>query len=228
MSRTESICPKNVYNLLTFPIGNIYSKRCTINHQRSRSGRKVHEISIKIHAVCNKKMVVLITGGTQMKLILQRKWATEVSTVGELSIDGVFECFVLEDVTRVEKITGKTAIPAGTYRVVVDMSTRFKRLMPHILDVPGFEGIRIHSGNTSADTEGCLLLGRVRGVDFVGESKVAFAAFFTKLQVSGTATIQVIDVPTIQAPELRSTFLANLISLSASALRTIFPQPRQP
>jgi len=136
-----------------------------------------------------------------MKMILQRKWATQESTVGELSIDGKFECYVLEDVVRPagEKVPGKTAIPAGTYRVIVDKSTRFKKLMPHILDVPGFEGIRIHAGNVAVDTEGCPLVGRTRGKDFVSESRLAFAAFFPKLQAAGEATLQVLDVP-VEAP----------------------------
>lgn len=135
-----------------------------------------------------------------MNLILQRKWATKVSTIGELSIDGKFECFVLEDVVRPDgvKVDGKTAIPAGTYKVIVDMSTRFKRPMPHILDVKNFSGVRIHSGNVSENTEGCLLLGRTRQVDFIGESKLAFEAFFPKLQQAGTATLQVLDIPSVQ------------------------------
>lgn len=132
-----------------------------------------------------------------MTIISQRKWATVDSTISEWYIDGKFECYVLEDVVRAPgvKVDGKTAIPAGTYKVVIDMSTRFGRLMPHILDVPGFTGVRIHCGNTDADTEGCLLLGRVKGADDVEESKLAFDAFFPKLQAVGTATIQILDIP---------------------------------
>lgn len=62
------------------------------------------------------------------------------------------------------KIKGKTAIPRGCYRLTVTMSNRFKRRMPLIQDVPGFEGIRIHGGNTHVDTEGCPLLGQTRTV----------------------------------------------------------------
>jgi hypothetical protein len=177
-----------------------------------------------------------------MKLILQRKWQTASSTIGELSVDGVFECYVLEDVIRAAgvKVAGETAIPAGTYKVIVDMSTRFKRLMPHILDVPMFEGVRIHSGNTSADTEGCLLLGRVKGEGCIQESKLAFEAFFPKLVAAKEATLQILNPPQ-SAPALneskdsitpemesRSSLPNSLLALIASILGSILPQPKQP
>lgn len=118
-----------------------------------------------------------------MILELKRKWLSQNSTIGELFVDGVFECYTLEDVVRDgAKVAGQTAIPYGGYDVVIDMSNRFKRMMPHILNVPNFEGIRIHSGNTAADTEGCILLGNQHGTDFIGESRLAFDAFFPKLQ----------------------------------------------
>ena len=105
-------------------------------------------------------------------------------TVGRLSIDGDFQCYTLEDKVRPSgvKIDGQTAIPAGTYKVTRDMSARFGRVMPHILNVMGFEGIRIHPGNSSADTEGCILLGDTwAGGDFIGRSVVAFSNFDKKL-----------------------------------------------
>ena len=177
-----------------------------------------------------------------MKFILQRKWQTASSTIGELSVDGVFECYVLEDTVRPAgvKVAGQTAIPSGTYKVVIDMSTRFKRLMPHILDVPDFTGVRIHSGNTSADTEGCLLLGRTKEDGRVGESKLAFDAFFPKLQAVGTAGLQILNppqsVPDLNeskdsiTPEIesRNNLPNSLLALIASVLGSIFPQPKQP
>jgi hypothetical protein len=122
---------------------------------------------------------------------LKRDTFTDKSTIGKLFIDGEFECFTLEDVVRETKVYGATAIPVGTYRVIVDFSNHFQKDLPHVLDVPGFEGVRIHCGNTDKDTEGCILLGRTRGEDFIGESKLAFAAFFPSLQSAGEATITV-------------------------------------
>lgn len=119
-----------------------------------------------------------------MKLELKRRWLTAEATIGELYVDGAFECFICEDTYRpppAPKVFGKTAIPCGTYDVVITQSPRFKRLLPLVADVPGFQGIRIHPGNRPADTEGCLLPGRVRGDGVVLESRVAFDAFFDKL-----------------------------------------------
>ncbi|MEQ1691396.1 MAG: DUF5675 family protein, partial [Gemmatimonas sp.] len=79
------------------------------------------------------------------------------------------------------KIKGETAIPRGTYKVVIDYSNRFQRRLPHLLDVPGFTGIRIHPGNTSANTEGCLLPGQERYENAVGHSAIAFASLFGKM-----------------------------------------------
>jgi hypothetical protein len=118
-----------------------------------------------------------------MDLRLVRKEFTEKSTIGDLLIDDSFFCFTLEDMVREPgvKIPGQTAIPEGRYRVVIDQSNRFRRAMPHILDVPMFEGIRIHSGNTDKDTEGCILLGMTKSKDFVGQSVLAFNRFFDQL-----------------------------------------------
>jgi hypothetical protein len=128
-----------------------------------------------------------------MEILIQREPSTLNSTAGTLIVDGVVECFTLEDVVRempgkpvsTWKLAGKTAIPTGAYQVIIDFSNRFQRPMPHVLNVPGFDGVRIHSGNTAADTEGCILLGKQRnGLDDVIESRVAFAEFFPKLQAA--------------------------------------------
>ena len=117
-----------------------------------------------------------------MKLLLKRLHKTQNSTIGELSIDGKFECYTLEDVERESKIYGKTAIPKGTYEIVMTMSNRFKIVLPLLLKVPNFEGIRIHAGNAAKDTEGCILLGQTRSIDFIGNSKKAMAQFMLKLK----------------------------------------------
>lgn len=111
-------------------------------------------------------------------------------TIGKLYIDGVYECYTLEDKVReVEgqpvstwKIAGQTAIPKGTYYVIIDDSVRFGKPMPHITNVPGYDGVRIHSGNTDADTDGCILVGQTwAGGNFIGQSRVAFQEFMEHL-----------------------------------------------
>jgi len=116
-----------------------------------------------------------------MKLLLVREVFTHESTIGVLSVDGKFECYTLEDRVRPVKVAKKTAIPMGTYKVIVDHSKRFKRDMPHVLDVPHFEGIRIHSGNTAADTEGCILVGQVKGKNQISGSRLAYKPLFKKI-----------------------------------------------
>ena len=126
-----------------------------------------------------------------MKLKLNRITRTETSTIGELFIDGKFECYTLEDIERDVKIKSETAIKKGTYKVVLTMSNRFKKIMPLLLNVPEFEGIRIHSGNTNHDTEGCILVGKTRSVDFIGGSRTAFTSLMAKLQKAKDIIIEI-------------------------------------
>ena len=120
-----------------------------------------------------------------LKLVLDRVYYTRESTIGELSIDGKFECYILEDFDRLSKarrkVHGKTAIPKGTYKIRLSKSSKFKRVLPLLINIPGFSGIRIHAGNTAKDTEGCLLPGATRSENFVGQSKRAFNKLFKKL-----------------------------------------------
>ena len=85
------------------------------------------------------------------------------------------------------KTKGQTAIPFGTYDVVLSPSARFKRVMPEVLHVPGFDGIRIHMGNTIEDTEGCPLVGFDRTSANVLRSAAAFYALFERLSVAAEA-----------------------------------------
>ena len=130
---------------------------------------------------------------TNMLIEVKRFEFKDTYTVGKMYVDGVYECYTLEDVVRNgTKVLGKTAIPIGEYKLIVDASVRFKQDMPHILNVPDFTGVRIHSGNTSADTDGCILLGTTwTGGDFISNSKVAFNTFFDKLKEVKTATLLV-------------------------------------
>jgi hypothetical protein len=101
-----------------------------------------------------------------------------------------FKCFTLEDVDRglnqrmpldeikKAKVFSRTAIPSGRYQVTINMSTRFNRPMPELLNVPDYAGVRIHSGNTAADTDGCLLLGMDCATNIVTNSREAFTQFF--------------------------------------------------
>ena len=120
-----------------------------------------------------------------MKITVIRDQLTSDATLGQLLIDGVFECYTLEDYVRQEdapKVFGKTAIPYGEYDVVITHSPHFGRDLPLLCAVPNFEGVRIHPGNTPADTEGCLLVGVERGDDSVYRSRAAFDALFPKIR----------------------------------------------
>ena len=81
-----------------------------------------------------------------------------------------------------EKVYGKTCIPNGTYTVVLSYSNRFKRVLPELLNVPHFLGIRIHAGNSSDSTSGCILVGTKSKGDWVTASRVAFNKVYTLLQ----------------------------------------------
>ena len=115
-----------------------------------------------------------------MEIKVQR-FKKEKYTHGVLTIEGnAFECYTLEDKVREGdifkvKVQNETAIPSGRYEVILNMSNRFKKYMPLLLNVPNFSGVRIHSGNTKDHTEGCILVGFENGNDgFLGDSRNAF------------------------------------------------------
>jgi hypothetical protein len=112
-----------------------------------------------------------------MKLLLERRFKGENYTIGSLYVNGVYFCDTLEDkdrglkqstplsVIQKTKVMHKTAIPTGYYRVIVNMSPSKKRMLPRLIDVPGFDGILMHRGNTADDSSGCVLVGenKVKG-----------------------------------------------------------------
>jgi len=108
-------------------------------------------------------------------------------TIGQLFVDGEHECYTLEDIVRpvgAAKVYGETAIPYGTYEVVITFSNRFQRELPLLVGVPGFDGIRIHPGNQVEDTLGCILVGASHTSNSVINSRLAFNALFPKIQAS--------------------------------------------
>jgi hypothetical protein len=127
-----------------------------------------------------------------VNLTLERIKLGEDYTVGKLLVDGKFVCYTLEDKVREEegvpvekwKVYAKTAIPKGTYPVTITMSNRFKTKLPLLGNVTGFSGVRIHTGNTAKDTEGCILVGA--GWDgksgWISSSAVAFAQLLPLLE----------------------------------------------
>lgn len=120
-----------------------------------------------------------------MKLQVIRQEFDDICTIGTMTINGVFECYTLEPVVRpvdAEKIPNKTAIPYGTYQVTITYSPHFKRDMPLVNNVPNFEGVRIHSGNWAADTEGCCLVGGTKSKDAIFKSSAEFTSLFSKIK----------------------------------------------
>ena len=141
----------------------------------------------------------------RMKLTLKRIALKPTYTIGRLYIDNNYFCDTLEDTVRdlnkngkfdngEKKIYAKTAIPYGTYEIKWTYSPRFKKYTPQLMNVPSFEGIRIHAGNTSADTEGCLLLGENKKVGMVLNSRATINKFYPLIKKAcsnGKVTIEI-------------------------------------
>ena len=139
-----------------------------------------------------------------MRLTVLRIANKPTYTIGKLYIDGCYYCDVLEDVDRgldddmeeseilKKKVKGQTAIPTGTYPVKITYSPKYKKNMPLIENVKGYSGIRIHSGNTHKDTEGCLLVGKNKEVGKVLESRKTYNALYKIL--SETKERIIIDI----------------------------------
>lgn len=126
-----------------------------------------------------------------MKVTVKRIFKGPEYTIGKMYINNEYFCDTLEDVVRAEgvKIAGKTAIPAGTYKLRKTYSPRFNKILPLIQDVPGFEGVRIHAGNTAADTEGCILVGENKVKGKVINSRATMEKLMYNLPPSTTIEI---------------------------------------
>ena len=140
-----------------------------------------------------------------MKLTLKRIALRSTYTIGRLYVDDNYFCDTLEDTVRdlnkngkfdngEKKVYAKTAIPYGTYEIKWTYSPRFKKYTPQLMNVPSFEGIRIHAGNTSADTEGCLILGENKQVGKVLNSRATINKFYPIIKKAcskGKVTIEI-------------------------------------
>lgn len=136
-----------------------------------------------------------------MELKLKRTHLAEKFTLGELFIDGTHFCYTVEDTVRDKnndgdlddagetKVYGETAIPKGTYKVIISMSNRFKKRMPEVLNVKYFTGIRIHAGNTAIDSHGCIIVGTTREPNGVGLSRQCFTRLMAKLEGQSNITL---------------------------------------
>lgn len=138
-----------------------------------------------------------------MKLKLVRIVTWSNYTEGKLYIDGAYLCDTLEDTDRGleqnmsefeinrRKVYGQTCIPSGEYKVILNMSPRFKKILPRILDVKGFEGILMHAGNTVQDSSGCILLGTKCSDGVLMNSRKAVDALIKKLETEKDITITI-------------------------------------
>lgn len=138
-----------------------------------------------------------------MKLKLKRIAFKPTYTIGRLFVDGKYVCdtiedrdrgltdsMTLEEIMRLKKY-GETAIPYGTYRVQITYSPKFKKMMPILIGVKGFEGVRIHSGNTAKDSLGCLLVGRNTKVGMVTESRKTYNMLYAMMKDEKDITIEI-------------------------------------
>ena len=132
-----------------------------------------------------------------MRLRLIREPSITGATHGSLYLNGHWHCWALEDEIRAEKVPGQTAIPAGTYMLTLTLSRRFGMMLPEILDVPNFTGVRIHAGNMITDTEGCLLVGQDRQPGRLLRSRAALDVLLDQLRQAKDALLITIENPAV-------------------------------
>ena len=128
-----------------------------------------------------------------MRLEVKRHFKGPFYTIGRLFVNGVYECDTLEDTVRADgvKVAGETAIPAGKYPVRITYSPRFKKMLPLLDNVPNFTGVRIHTGNTAKDTQGCILVGYNCVKGCVVDSRAAFKRLFAKLKTASQIELEI-------------------------------------
>lgn len=127
-----------------------------------------------------------------MKLILLRGLTKDLTTIGQLTDeDGTHIAYTLEDAICSVKVYGESCIPEGDYEIKITYSPHFKRDLPLLIDVPNYEGVRIHPGNTKEDTEGCILVGTAVEGDTITHSRDAFEKVFALLQADDTNSIHI-------------------------------------
>ena len=115
-----------------------------------------------------------------MKITVQRRWVTDESICGELSVDQQFECFSLERPYAGEH----PCVPAGRYWVILSFSPHLEYVTPEVLDVPGRSAIRIHIANKASELLGCTAVGETHTLNFVCNSHDAFASLITLLKMA--------------------------------------------
>lgn len=139
--------------------------------------RKLLELGINVQNAEKRSSDLLAMN----KMILNRITFTDNSTIGELLLDGIFQCYTLELSSRIKEGV-KNCIPPGEYEILMQYSSRFGMDTPHIQNVPGRTFIEIHPGNSPDDTEGCILLGQTKSVDWVGSSRAAYKELIPKIE----------------------------------------------
>lgn len=143
-----------------------------------------------------------------MNLTLRRIYMGANYTIGKLLIDDQYFSDTIEDTVRnlpptcsetpkgrackcKDKVDARTAIPAGTYKITIEYSPRFKRRLPYLHDVPHFLGILIHSGNTDADSAGCIIVGRNMVKGKVLESRATLDKLISRIKDEEDITIDI-------------------------------------
>lgn len=140
----------------------------------------------------------------QMKIVVKRVALRDKYVIGKMYIDGEYFCDTLEDTNRdlnkdgdlndegEGKVFGETAIPYGTYKVILNMSSKFKRLLPLLIDVPHFKGIRIHRGNDARHTHGCILVGKNTSIGKLTNSTQYEQSLINKMKNKVNITIDIV------------------------------------